>query len=130
RNLRSIFSMGIGLVLFTTFIVGTLFKWLFPELPWSLAFTFGAIVSPPDAVAATSILKRFSINPRLVAVLEGESLINDATGLLLYKMSLVALLSGAFSLIDAGEQFVSIAVGGVVIGMITGFTLHLFSRLF
>jgi len=69
----------------TTIAAGVLFKTLFPDLPWALAFTFGAIISPPDAVAANTIFKRFSINPHLQAVLEGESLINDATGLVLYK---------------------------------------------
>lgn len=122
--------LALGLVLVTTIAVGLLFKWLFPELPWALAFTFGAIVSPPDAVAATTILKRFSINPHLLAVLEGESLINDATGLVLYKIGVATLLSGMFSASEAGLEFIKVTAGGIVIGLITGYALHRFSSYF
>lgn len=122
--------LALGLVLVTTAAVGFLFKWLFPELPWALAFTFGAIVSPPDAVAATVMLKRFSINPHLLAVLEGESLINDATGLVLYKIGVATLLSGIFSASEAGFEFIKVAAGGILIGLITGYALHRFSSYF
>src|SRR5262249_22066788 len=64
-NWKDIFSLALGLVIFTTIVIAMICKWLFPEYPWALAFAFGAIVSPPDAISATTILKRFSINPRL-----------------------------------------------------------------
>lgn len=130
QNISHIFSLALGLVLATTLLIGILFKWFFPEYPWALAFTFGAIVSPPDAVAATSIFKRFSIGTRLLTVLEGESLINDASALVLYKLSLAALLSGVFSLPDATFSFIKIAAGGVVIGLIMGIIIQKFSEYF
>lgn len=122
--------LALGLVIVTTLAAGCLFKWLFPDLPWALAFTFGAIVSPPDAVAATTIFKKFSVNPHLQAVLEGESLVNDATGLVLYKMGVAAVLSGIFSPADAVVEFIKVAAGGILIGIITGYALHLFSSWF
>jgi CPA1 family monovalent cation:H+ antiporter len=130
RHLKEIIGLALGLVLFTTAAIGIFFKWLFPELPWALAFTFGAIISPPDAVSATAILKRFTISERLLGILEGESLINDATGLVLYRVGVVALLSGTFSFFDAGFEFVRVATGGILIGVICGFLFHLFSSRF
>jgi CPA1 family monovalent cation:H+ antiporter len=130
RNIQDILWLALGLVMVTTLFIGLLFKWLFPELPWALAFTFGAIISPPDAVAATAILRRFTISSRLLTVLEGESLINDATGLVLYRISVIALLSGIFSLTEASLEFTKVAVGGILIGMMTGYLLHAFSSRF
>ena len=92
RDWRNIFSLALGLVALTTLVIGMIFKWLFPQFPWALAFAFGAIVSPPDAIAVTSILKRFDIDSRLITLLEGESLINDASAIVIYKIALV----GAF----------------------------------
>jgi len=88
-----------------------------PDIPWAAAFAFGAIVSPPDAVAATAVLSRLNIPRRIVVVLEGESLVNDAAGLVLYKFALAAVLTGAFSLFEASWQFVLVAVGGIAIGL-------------
>lgn len=128
RNWRDIFSLALGLVIFTTLIIGVIFKWLFPQFPWALAFAFGAIVSPPDAISTTAILKRFSLSPRLISLLEGESLINDASALVLYKLAITALLSGSFSLMEGEWDFVIEVLGGVIIGLISGFVLQLFSR--
>jgi CPA1 family monovalent cation:H+ antiporter len=130
RNLREIFSLALGLVVTTTLAIGCLFKWLFPELPWALAFAFGAIVSPPDAFAATTILRRFNIPTRLLTVLEGESLINDASALVLYKLAVVALVSGVFSLSEATLEFVKVVVGGILIGAVLGFFFQLFTKRF
>src|SRR3989440_8827492 len=93
-NLRTISLLAIGLVLATTLVVGAALKALIPEIPWAAAFVFGAIVSPPDAVAATAILSRLNMPRRIVTVLEGESLVNDASGLVLYKFAVVAVLLG------------------------------------
>lgn len=127
-NWRTIFSLALGLVFVTTFVVGVIFKWMFPEFSWALAFAFGAIVSPPDAVAATTILKRFNISSRLLTVLEGESLINDASALVLYKLAIVALLSGTFSLSEGSMEFVKVVTGGVIVGFVLGFIIQRFSR--
>lgn len=128
RNWKNIFSLALGLVALTTLVVGVIFKWLFPQFPWALAFAFGAIVSPPDAVAVTSILKRFSMNSRLITLLEGESLINDASAIVIYKMTMVALLTGSFSLSGGGSQFLYIVLGGIAVGFILGALSQEFSR--
>ncbi len=116
-NLRPIGMLAIGLVIVTTLAVGATLKFLVPELPWAAAFAFGAIVSPPDAVAATAVLSSMNMPRRIVTVLEGESLVNDASGLVIYKFAVAAVLTGAFSLVDATLQFGVLAVGGVLIGM-------------
>ena len=79
----------------TTLAAGAALKFLIPDIPWAAAFAFGAIVSPPDAVAATAVLSRMKIPRRVVTVLEGESLVNDAAGLVLYKFAVAAVLTGA-----------------------------------
>lgn len=116
-HVRPIGLLSIGLVIATTLAVGAALKLLVPEVPWAVAFVLGAIVSPPDAVAATAILSRLNIPRRVVTVLEGESLVNDASGLVIYKFAVAAVLTGAFSLPGALLQFGGIAIGGVVVGI-------------
>ncbi|WP_068469314.1 Na+/H+ antiporter [Candidatus Protochlamydia phocaeensis] len=130
KNLREIFSLALGLVIATTIVIGIIFKALFPELSWSLAFAVGAIISPPDAMAATAILRHFNIGTRLSTILEGESLVNDASALVLYRLAVNALLIGSFSFVEGVEQFFFIASGGILIGVITGLALQIFSRQF
>ena len=117
-NLRPIALLAIGLVIVSMLVVAATVRFLVPEIPWAVAFAFGAIVSPPDAVAATAILSKLSMPRRIVTVLEGESLVNDASGLVLYKFAVAAAMSGAFSLFDASVQFVLVAIGGIAIGML------------
>jgi CPA1 family monovalent cation:H+ antiporter len=117
-NLRTIGLLAIGLVIVTTLVVGAALKFLIPDIPWAVAFAFGAIVSPPDAVAATAILSKINMPRRIVTVLEGESLVNDASGLVLYKFAVAAALSGVFSLFEASVQFVLVSIGGIAIGML------------
>lgn len=124
---KDIISVAVGLVLATTVVVAILFKWLFPELTWGLAFAFGALISPPDAVAVSSTLKRFSISSRLRTILEGESLVNDAMALVIYKFAVLAILTGTFSIHAAGVQFFYVAFGGIAIGLILGYVLHTIS---
>jgi monovalent cation/hydrogen antiporter len=112
--------LAVGLVIATTLAVGAALKFLIPDIPWAAAFAFGAIVSPPDAVAATAILSQLSIPRRVVTILEGESLVNDASGLVLYKFAVVAVMTGVFSLFDASVQFVVVSIGGIVIGVLIG----------
>lgn len=119
-NMRPIGLLAIGLVIATTLAVGATLKLLIPDIPWAAAFVLGAIVSPPDAVAATAILSRLNIPRRVVTVLEGESLVNDASGLVIYKFAVAAVLTGVFSLWQASLQFVGVAVGGIVIGVLMG----------
>jgi monovalent cation/hydrogen antiporter len=119
-NIRPIGLLAIGLVIATTLAVGATLKLLIPDIPWAAAFVLGAIVSPPDAVASTAILSRLNIPRRVVTVLEGESLVNDATGLVIYKFAVAAVLTGVFSLWQASLQFVGVAAGGIVIGFLMG----------
>jgi CPA1 family monovalent cation:H+ antiporter len=119
-NIRPISLLAIGLVFATTLAVGAAVKLVVPEIPWAAAFVLGAIVSPPDAVAATAILSRLNIPRRVVTVLEGESLVNDATGLVLYKFAVAAVMTGAFSPVEASAQFAGVSVGGIVIGVAMG----------
>ena len=119
-NIRPIGLLAIGLVIATTLAIGATLKLLIPDIPWSAAFVLGAIVSPPDVAAATSILSRLNIPRNVVTVLEGESLVNDASGLVIYKFAVATVLTGVFSLWEASVQFVGVAVGGVVIGVVMG----------
>ena len=118
--LRPILLLAIGLVATTTLAVGIAFKWLVPQTPWAVAFALGAVVSPPDAVAATAVLRRFRLPRRVVTLLEGESLVNDATGLVLYRFAVVAALTGAFSGWALIGEFGLIALGGVAVGVAMG----------
>jgi CPA1 family monovalent cation:H+ antiporter len=119
-SIRTIGLLAIGLVIATTLALGAALKFLMPEIPWAAAFAFGAIVSPPDAVAATAVLSRMNIPRRVVTVLEGESLVNDASGLVLYKFAVAAALTGTFSLLDAAGEFAGMVAGGVACGILTG----------
>ncbi|MBL8670959.1 MAG: Na+/H+ antiporter [Alphaproteobacteria bacterium] len=122
-QLRPILLLAVGLVLATTAGVGWVTKQLVPDLPWAVAFAFGAIVSPPDAVAASAVLQRLRIPKRIVTIIEGESLINDASGLVLYKFAVAAALTGAFSAGEAAATFVAVSIGGTLIGLALGFAL-------
>jgi Na+/H+ antiporter len=119
-NARPILLLAIGLVLFTTLAVGVVTKLLVPELPWAVAFVLGAIVAPPDAVAATAIFQRLGVPRRIVTILEGESLINDASALIAYRVAVAAILTGSFSLLEASVSFVAVGLGGILVGLIVG----------
>jgi len=119
-NLRPITLLAVGLVLATTAVVAAVARVVMPGLSWEAAIALGAIVSPPDAVAASAIARRLGIPFRIVTVLEGESLINDAAALVLYRSAVAAVVTGAFSLSHALWQFVLTAAGGILIGLIVG----------
>src|SRR3954469_9520187 len=119
-NLRPILLLAIGAVLFTALVVVVTARLLVPALPWAAAFVLGAIVAPPDAVAAASVLKNFRIPKRLIVVLEGESLLNDASSLVLYRFAVGATMAGAVSFTDASLSFVTSAVGGAIVGYLAG----------
>lgn len=119
-SLRPILLLAVGAVLFSAFCVGAAVKLLIPGFPWAAAITLGAIVAPPDAVAAAAVLNRLRLPRRIVTVLEGESLINDATALVLYRFAVAATLAGSFSWFEAGFSFLALAAGGGVIGWLAG----------
>jgi Na+/H+ antiporter len=120
-DLRIILALSVGAVVFTTFLVGVVAHWVAPFLPWAACFALGAILSPPDAVAAKAVLQRLPLPPRLVMVLEAESLVNDASGLVLYRFAVAAALTGAFSAREAAATFAILAFGGVAVGTAFGF---------
>ena len=125
---RPIFLLAVGLVLFTTTAVAFAAQALM-GLPLAAGFVLGAIVSPPDAVAASAIAERFDLPRRVVMILEGESLVNDATGLVAYKFALAAVLTGTFSFAKASLQFVIVAVGGIALGWAVGWgSARIFER--
>jgi monovalent cation/hydrogen antiporter len=127
-NLRPISLLALGMVLLTTVVVAVVVHVLIPDLPWAVAFVLGAIVSPTDAVAATAIAQRLGIPQRIVTVLEGESLVNDATGLVAYRFAVAAVVTGVFSLGEASLQFVVVSVGGIALGLVAGWSLSYVHR--
>lgn len=120
HNLRPILLLAIGAVFFTAIAVAVAAKIVVPSLPWWAAIALGAIVAPPDAVAAAAVLKQVRLPKRIVTVLEGESLINDASSLVLYRFAVGATVAGTFSLGQGLLQFVGAAAGGVLAGWIVG----------
>ena len=124
RNLRPILLLAIGLVLFTMAAIAGVTRWLLPDLPWAAAFALGAIVSPPDAVAAATVLRRLNVPHRVEVVLEGESLVNDATALVALQFAVAAAASGTFSLGAASLRFGWAGAGGVGVGLFVGFVLR------
>jgi monovalent cation/hydrogen antiporter len=119
-DLRAISVAAIGLVLLTTGVVAVIGHEVI-ELSWPLAFALGAIVSPTDPVAATAIMRQLGAPRRLVNFIEGESLVNDATALVAYRVAVAAAVGGSFSALDAGLEFLGAAAGGVAIGLVVGF---------
>lgn len=119
-NIGSIALLAIGAVVFTTAVVGIVARLLVPDLPWAVCFALGAIVSPPDAVAAGAVLERLSLPAALTATLQGESLLNDASGLVLFRFAVAAALTGTFSATSAAQGFVTLSAGGVVFGLVVG----------
>ncbi|MCX4162301.1 MULTISPECIES: Na+/H+ antiporter [Paraburkholderia] len=128
RNLSGILLLAVGAVAFTTFAVGVVAHWAAPGLPWAACFALGAIVSPPDAVAAKAVLERVALPRQLMVLLEGESLLNDAAGLVLFRFAVAAALTGAFSIEHATLSFATLAVGGVAVGWIVGMLVVLLVR--
>ncbi len=126
-NLRPISMLAIGLVLFTTFAVAFIAHY-FIGLPLSVGFVLGAIISPPDAIAATAIAERLKIPRRIVTILEGESLVNDATALVIYRFAVAAVASGSFAWVNVGAQFVLVSVGGIALGLGIGWLAEQFHK--
>jgi CPA1 family monovalent cation:H+ antiporter len=128
-NLRPISLLAIGLVLFTSAVVAIVVRWLIPEIPWAVAVALGAIVSPPDAVAATSIVSRLPVPRRVIVILEGESLVNDASALVLYRTAVAAAVTGAFSVGESVVRFFIDAGVGAMIGLLVGWLIVRAARL-
>jgi len=116
QNRRPIFLLAFGLVLFTMTLVAVAVRALGLGVSWPTAFLLGAIVSPPDASAATAVIRKLGVPRRLVTIIEGESLVNDATALVAYRFAMVAIATGSFSIGAAALRFVVVALGGAAVG--------------
>ncbi|WP_201381292.1 sodium:proton antiporter [Ktedonobacter sp. SOSP1-52] len=117
KELRSIFSLAIGLVLATILCVAVVAHTVIPSLSWPSAFVLGAVVSPTDAVAAESIMQSLGLNRRIATIISGESLVNGVTRLVAYRFAIAAVSTGSFSLLNASTQFMLVSIGGIVIGL-------------
>jgi Na+/H+ antiporter len=121
RWLRPILMLAVGLVAATILVVGVVAKLCLPDLPWAVCFVLGAIVSPTDTVAAQSVLERLRVPRRTTAILGGESLVNDATGLVGVQIGVVVVLHGMFEWGHTLVQFTWVAGFGIVVGALAGF---------
>ena len=123
QNIRPISTLAIGLVLATAGAVALVAHALIDDMSWPAAFVLGAIVSPTDPVAATAIAGRLGVPRRVVTIVEGEALINDATALVAYKVAVAAVLTGTFSAWEAGAQFLYSGIGGALLGLAIGWVI-------
>lgn len=126
---RPITLLAIGCVIFTTCAVAWVAQLVIPGFGWAEGFVLGAIISPPDAVAATAATKGLSLPKRIITILEGESLVNDATGLIAFRYAVAAVATGSFNLWEAGLEFVVVAVAGIVIGLVLGWVFTWIHRI-
>jgi monovalent cation/hydrogen antiporter len=126
---RPIILLATGCVVFTTVAVAWIAQMFIPGFGWKEGFVLGAIISPPDAVAAAAATKGLRIPKRVVTILEGESLVNDSTGLIMYRYAVAAVMSGVFNFWEAGMQFFLVAIGGIVLGLIIGYLFTWIHRL-
>jgi monovalent cation/hydrogen antiporter len=117
RDKGTILELALGLVMFTVVGVGYFINWMIPAMPLGVAFALAAIISPTDPIAVSAIAARVPIPRRLKHILEGESLLNDASGLVCMRFAIAATLTGAFSTLDAARTFLWLAIGGVAIGV-------------
>ncbi|MBA3376247.1 MAG: Na+/H+ antiporter [Actinobacteria bacterium] len=123
-NMRPIGLLAVGLVLMTTVGVALVAHTFVDGLTWPSAFVLGAIVSPTDPIAATAIARRLGVPRKLVTIVEGESLVNDGTGLVLYRVAVAAVLTGSFSALHTGGLFVVSVLGGVAVGLAVGWIVR------
>lgn len=127
-TVRPIGLLAVGLVLVTTGGVAVVAHTVVDGLPWSAAFVLGAIVSPTDPLAATSIARRLGVPRKLVTIVEGESLVNDGTGLVLYRVAVLAVVTGSFSALETSGLFVVVVAGGIAVGLGVGWLVRQIRR--
>ncbi len=128
RDVRPIATLAIGLVLFTVIGMGYFIHWMIPSVPLAAAFALAAILSPTDPVAVSAIASQSPIPPRLMHILEGESLLNDASGLVCFRFAVAAVVTGTFSLFDASLDFLLSAGGGLLTGIAVAWLVGLLNR--
>ena len=127
-SIRSISLLAVGLVIFTSCVIAFLAHAIIPDFSLPLGFLLGGIISPPDAIAATSIISKLKVPKRVVTILEGESLVNDASSLIVFRFALIAILTGQFVLWKASLSFVVVAGMGIFIGLAIAGIIYLIHR--
>src|SRR6185312_3352014 len=128
-NLVSILLLAFGLVAFTVFGIAASAKWLFSGFDWKLGFVLGAVVAPTDALAATSIANRIGLPKRIVDILEGESLVNDASGLLALEFGIAMVVNNQIPSVSSGlVRLVYLTLAGLLVGLVTGWIVNRFER--
>lgn len=128
KNVATVITLAIPLVFMTTSAIAVAIHFLIPQLDWPLSFVLGAILSPPDAVAATGITKGLGLSHRTLTILEGESLVNDASGLIAYRFAVAAIAGAGFTFWNAQLQFLGVVGGGALVGIVIGMILAAFLR--
>lgn len=128
RDVRPIMTLAIGLVLFTVVGVGYFIHWMIPSIPLAAALALAAILSPTDPVAVSAIASQSPIPSRLMHILEGESLLNDASGLVCFRFAVAAVITGTFSLVDASLDFLMAAGGGLLVGVAVAWLVGILNR--
>ena len=124
RDRGTVLALALGLVVFTVVGVGLLIHWMIPAMPLAVAFALAAVVSPTDPIAVSAIASRAPIPKRMMHILEGESLLNDASGLVCMRFAVAAAVTGTFSLHDAVGAFVWVSLGGLAIGIGVTWTVN------
>ena len=124
RNIRPILALGVGMVLVSTFATGLVAWWVVPSLAFTPALVLGAVVAPPDAVAALAVGRRLGLPKRLMAILTGESLVNDASALTVFSLTVAAVTGGHTTFSNPFLLFGYDVVGGCVIGLLLGIVVH------
>ncbi|MBC7848746.1 MAG: Na+/H+ antiporter [Chitinophagaceae bacterium] len=127
---RPISLLSFGLVIFTSAAVAYVSHMLIPDFPLAYGFLLGGIISPPDAIAATSVLKGLKVPKRVVTILEGESLVNDASSLIVFRFALAAILTGQFEMSTAAQDFFLVVVAGILIGVAIAYVVYAIHRYF
>ena len=128
RDKGAILELAFGLVVFTVLGAGLLIHWMIPSMPLAVAFALAAIISPTDPVAVSAIASRVPIPKRLMHILEGESLLNDASGLVCFRFAVAAVMTGSFSLAQASLTFLWVALAGLAIGVAVTLGVSTFQR--
>jgi len=123
-NWRPVTSLVLVAVALTTVGVAVAARQIFPDMPWAAAVALGALVAPPDAVAALAVMRQVDPPHRIRKVLEGESLLNDASALLIYRLAVGAVAAGGFSVVEAAPMFAIIVIGSVVAGVLLAWPVH------
>ena len=113
---KTILELALGLVVFTVVGMGLFIHWMIPSMPLAVAFALAAVVSPTDPIAVSAIAQRVPMPKRMMHILEGESLLNDASGLVCLRFAIAAAMTGAFSVQNAALNFLWVSLGGIAIG--------------